>query len=48
MNQELRERLSVLSNDQIQTIVDSFAYATVLIAGADGCPILDHIMMSID
>tara|TARA_Y100000385_G_C13054218_1_gene621207 strand:+ start:414 stop:902 length:489 start_codon:yes stop_codon:yes gene_type:complete len=36
MNQELRERLSVLSNDQIQTIVDSFAYATVLIAGADG------------
>ena len=36
MNQELKDRLSVLSADQIQSIIDSYAYITVLIAGADG------------
>jgi hypothetical protein len=36
MNQQLRERLSVLSEEQIQTIIDSYSYVTVLIAGADG------------
>jgi len=36
MNQELQNRLQALSADQIQALIDSYAYVTVLIAGADG------------
>ena len=36
MNQELKDRLHALNEEQIQTLIDSYAYITVLIAGADG------------